>query len=132
MARLEERVLAYLRDHQGAGPREIADALGEPLMAVRRALARLRDAGLVARGEEGRYYAVAYAVKGPGPAELRRRVAHRLEPDCEALAARLEELERRLEELEERLRRLEGECSTEPGPAGPGEKPGARGDALGA
>ncbi len=113
-ARLEERVLAYLRDHQGAGPREIADALGEPLTAIRRALARLRDAGLVARGEEGRYYAVAYAVKGPGPLELRRRVSHRLGPDCEALAARLEDLERAVKLLDERLRRLEEKCRDKP------------------
>jgi len=123
VARLEERVLAYLREHQGARPREIADALGESLATIRRALTRLRDAGLVTRGEEGRYYVVAYAVHGLGARELRRRVSKRLEPDCEALAARLAELERRLAELEERMQRLEEVCGGhQAGPLGPAGK----------
>jgi len=75
---LEERLLSYLRDHPGSGPREIADALGEPLQRVRLALARLRDRGLVARGEEGRYYAVAHLVKGIGRGDVRRGRPRRL------------------------------------------------------
>ncbi len=104
---LEERILAYLRDHPGSSPREIADALGEPISHIRRALTRLRDRGLVARGEEGRYYAVASAVKGISPRELRRNVRHDLKPDLEALVEVLEELEARLSSLERRLRRIE-------------------------
>lgn len=108
MAReIEERVLAYLREHPGASPREVADALGEPLQRIRAAIARLRDRGLVARGEEGHYYAVAPAVKGPVPRELRRRLSHRQLGDLEAVWERLEAIEERLRRLEERLERLE-------------------------
>lgn len=107
---LEERVLAYLREHQGAGPREIADALGEPLQRVRAALARLRDRGLVARGDEGHYYAVAPAVKGPAPRELRRRISHRQKPDLEALWEHIAILEERLRKLEEEIKRLRESC----------------------
>ncbi len=104
---LEERVLAYLKEHPGSSPREIADALGEPVSRIRRVLGRLRDRGLVARGEEGKYYAVAIAVKGIAPRELRRRVSHELEPDLEALQALIEELIARLDSLERRVKRLE-------------------------
>ncbi len=104
---LERRVLAYLVEHQGSGPREIADALGEPLSRVRVALQRLRDMGLVQRGEEGHYYAVAYLVRGPPPMELRRpRPPERLHADVEAEIASLKE---RLRRLEERLAKLEDE-----------------------
>ena len=101
---LERRLLAYLLEHQGSSPREIADALGEPLSRVRVALQRLRDLGLVQRGEEGHYYAVAYLVRGEPPAELRRQRVETLSPDLEAELADLRERVRR---LEERLRRLE-------------------------
>jgi DNA-binding transcriptional ArsR family regulator len=110
MGGLEERVLGYLREHPGAGPREIADAIGEPVQRVRAALARLRDRGLVARGDEGRYYAVAPQVRGPVPLELRRRGVYVQAGDVEALWAELGRLRRRLEALEERLRRLEERC----------------------
>jgi len=108
---LEERLLSYLREHPGSGPREIADALGEPVQRIRIALARLRDRGLVARGEEGRYYAVAHLVKGIGRRELRREKPRRLGADIEALASLVSELAERIEELEERVRRLEKRCT---------------------
>lgn len=66
--------------------------------------------GLVARGDEGRYYAVAPAVKGPPVRELRRPRSHEQRGDLEALWERLSILEKRLEELEERLHRLEEVC----------------------
>ncbi len=118
MAGLEERLLSFLRDHPGSSPREIADALGEPLQRVRAALARLRDRGLVARGEEGHYYVVATAVRGPGLREVRRSVIHTLPADLDALAERLAGLETRLRVLEERLRRLEEVCLEEKGRPG--------------
>ena len=107
---VEERVLAYLREHPGAGPREIADALGEPLARIRLALQRLRDRGLVARGDEGHYYAVAPQLRGPVPRELRRRVLHFQQGDLEALWERIAEMEERLGRLEEEVRRLRREC----------------------
>ena len=107
---VEERVLAYLREHPGAGPREIADALGEPLTRIRLALQRLRDRGLVARGDEGHYYAVAPQLRGPVPRELRRRVLHVQRGDLEAVWERLAELEERIGRLEEELRRLRRQC----------------------
>ena len=110
---LEERLLSYLREHPGSGPREIADALGEPLQRIRVALARLRDKGLVARGEEGRYYAVAHLVRGVGRKDVRRERPRILSPDLEALFVELEELRARLRELEARVRRLEERCGSE-------------------
>ncbi|KSW12132.1 hypothetical protein CF15_05030 [Pyrodictium occultum] len=107
---LEERVLSYLRDHPGSGPREIADALGEPLQRVRAALQRLRDAGLAARGEEGRYYAVAPAVRGLPRRELRRPGGHFSPGDLEAVVAKLAELEERVGMLEAAVERLLRRC----------------------
>ena len=124
MARLgdvEERVLSYLRDHPGSSPREIADALGEPLQRVRAALQRLRDAGLAARGDEGRYYAVAPAVQGLPRRELRRPGSYGLRGDLDAVVERLALLEERVERLEKLVEELLARCSP----------PGARGEAEG-
>ncbi|ABM80562.1 BlaI/MecI/CopY family transcriptional regulator [Hyperthermus butylicus] len=107
---LEERLLSYLREHPGSSPREIADALGEPLQRVRAALARLRNRGLVARGEEGHYYVVAPAVRGLSRREVRRPVSTTLHGDLDALVEAIEDLRRRIEELEERVARLEERC----------------------
>ncbi len=126
MARLEERLLSFLRDHPGSSPREIADALGEPLQRVRATLSRLRDRGLVARGEEGHYYVVAPAVRGPGLREVRRSVTHTLPADLDALAERLAELEKELHEVKERLRRLEEVCLEEKGRPGGRAREGYR------
>lgn len=107
---LEERLLSYLREHPGSGPREIADALGEPVQRIRLVLARLRDRGLVARGEEGRYYAVAHLVKGISRRDLRSEKPRQLSPDIEALVIEIEELKRRIIRLENRIKELETLC----------------------
>ena len=114
---LEERLLSYLKDNPGSSPREIADALGEPLTRIRIALARLRDQGLVARGEEGKYYVVSGALQGIARRDVRRKTSYRLEPDIgtlldlvENLIARTTALEEKVKRVEERLRELEELC----------------------
>jgi DNA-binding IclR family transcriptional regulator len=109
MSDIEERLLSFLKEHPGSSPREIADALGEPLQKVRSVLAKLRDRGLVARGDEGKYYAVMPALRGLPRRDVRRNVVHRLSPDVEALLAAIEELITRVEALERRVERLEKE-----------------------
>ncbi len=109
---VEERLLSYLREHPGSSPREIADALGESLTVVRVILNRLRDRGVVARGEEGRYYVVASTVHGVGRSDVRRHVSYVMQSaDLDAIVLKLRELEERVERLEEELdkirRRLE-------------------------
>ncbi len=100
-------MLSYLREHPGSSPREIADALGESLAVVRVVLTRLRDRGVVARGEEGRYYVVASAVHGVGRGDVRRPVSYEIQgADFEAIVLRIRELEGRVKKLEEELDRV--------------------------
>jgi len=53
LTNLERKVLEYLRQRPYANPREIADAIGMSLVAVRMALYRLRNRGLVAKTSKG-------------------------------------------------------------------------------
>ncbi|BEP17967.1 hypothetical protein PYJP_13190 [Pyrofollis japonicus] len=106
MSDIEERLLSFLKEHPGSSPREIADALGEPLQKVRSVLAKLRDRGLVARGDEGKYYAVMPALRGLPRRDVRKNVVHRLSPDVEALLVAIEELRARIEILEKRVEEL--------------------------
>jgi len=50
---LYERILKYLIENPGATPREIADNIGVSISTVRKILYKLRDRGLVRRGETG-------------------------------------------------------------------------------
>jgi len=50
---LYEKVLKYLIENPGATPREIADNIGVSISTVRKILYKLRDRGLVRRGETG-------------------------------------------------------------------------------
>lgn len=53
LSSLERKVLEYLRQRPYANPREIADAIGMSLVAVRMALYKLRNRGLVAKTSRG-------------------------------------------------------------------------------
>ncbi len=65
---LYERVLKYLIENPGATPREIADNIGASISTVRKILYKLRDRGLVRRGETG-YIATKVNIKNTRRAE---------------------------------------------------------------
>lgn len=104
---VEERVLAYLRGSPGATPREIADALGVSLGAVRVALVRLREAGLVVRSSRGGY--VARVSGARADADLAPASTPGGSVDAASLVRTISELVGRVNEIAERLSRLESE-----------------------
>ena len=65
---LYERVLKYLIENPGATPREIADNIGASISTVRKILYKLRDRGLVRRGETG-YIATKVNTENARPVE---------------------------------------------------------------
>ena len=107
---IEERTLTYLIDHPGSGPREIADATGEPLQRIRLALQKLRDAGLVTRGDEGHYYAVIPAIHGFQRREVRNQTVYISRRDIDFILKRLDFLEKRIEKIELLVRQLLTRC----------------------
>jgi hypothetical protein len=52
-------VLRFVREHQGARPKEIADGLGFDGPLIRQTLSRMADAGQIRRSADGSYWLVA-------------------------------------------------------------------------
>jgi len=67
---LRRRVIKFLRARPGATPREIADALGVSLNLIRAVLMRLREEGIVVRGDKGYYARVAPTKYDVGTEEI--------------------------------------------------------------